>query len=481
MQSPVARSNPYDGDANDFKVFTLPVTGAVRVYGPEMDVLRTAEFQRLAGLRQLGTAYVVFRGAVHTRFEHSLGALNEAQRLIDAVNRNPATSEVIDGDAQRLIRMTALLHDITHIPFGHSLEDELRLLRRHDENRPRFQRLVTESPVGGFLRQALGDDGFGDYLALSGSARDEDVAQLRFPYAADVVGDTVCADMLDYVLRDLHACGMPVTLGDRFLDFFAITPTSLTRTADRRRMALSLNKTGMPRPDVESEVIKLLTYRYELVERVYFHHAKNAASVMIGRAVWSAGLIGDSTDDDDAHFDWLSDELLLAALASPQIADTLQLHRHPRAPSEIQLASDLAAAVQRRALFKVAYLGVYDDLADRVHHLYQAYAEPAKRRALEDSLAAAAGLPPGRVLVHLPSPKMLQKEAAVRVLTADREVVTLDAWDQQHSRRALALVDAHRRLWRVSVYVDAASSPAQRGGVRSAAEDAFTAPSRYQK
>ena len=46
----------------------------------------------------------------------------------------------------------------------------------------------------------------------------------------------------------------------------------------------------MPRPDVESEVVKLLSYRYELAERVYFHHAKNAASVMIGRAFQELGL-----------------------------------------------------------------------------------------------------------------------------------------------------------------------------------------------
>ena len=57
--------------------------------------------------------YMAYRGAVHTRFEHSLGTLNEAQRLIDAVNRNPSTSEPIRANAQQLIRMSALMHDIT--------------------------------------------------------------------------------------------------------------------------------------------------------------------------------------------------------------------------------------------------------------------------------------------------------------------------------------------------------------------------------
>ena len=62
---------PEDGRV---KVFTLPVSGSVVLAGPEIDVVDSPEFQRLAGLKQLGTSYLVFRGALHTRYEHSLGA-----------------------------------------------------------------------------------------------------------------------------------------------------------------------------------------------------------------------------------------------------------------------------------------------------------------------------------------------------------------------------------------------------------------------
>jgi len=99
---------------------------------------------------------------------------------------------------------------------------------------------------------------------------------------------------LDYIERDLAGCGVLGAMGTRFLDFFTITHGTSLRPVDRQRMALRPDKRGMPRPDVESEVVKLLSYRYELAERVYFHHAKTAASVMIGRAVVEAGLVPDA-------------------------------------------------------------------------------------------------------------------------------------------------------------------------------------------
>src|SRR5438067_13582899 len=63
------------------KVFTLPACpGGVILYGPEIELVSTPTFQRLAYIKQLGTSYVVYRGARHTRFEHSLGTLYMADK-----------------------------------------------------------------------------------------------------------------------------------------------------------------------------------------------------------------------------------------------------------------------------------------------------------------------------------------------------------------------------------------------------------------
>jgi hypothetical protein len=81
MKSPY-RKRPQDSKG---KVFTVRTTGSVFLFGPELEILDTREFQRLAAIKQLGTSYFVFRGAVHTRFEHALGAVATAQKMINAV------------------------------------------------------------------------------------------------------------------------------------------------------------------------------------------------------------------------------------------------------------------------------------------------------------------------------------------------------------------------------------------------------------
>jgi len=124
---PPTVDKPYPNDSRT-KTFTLPVSGSVVLWGPEIDVVASREFQRLGGIRQLGTSYVVFRGAVHTRFEHSIGSLHEAERMVYSINSNPYGVTTVDGTGRRLARLGSLLHDITHVPLGHTLEDEFQFI-----------------------------------------------------------------------------------------------------------------------------------------------------------------------------------------------------------------------------------------------------------------------------------------------------------------------------------------------------------------
>src|SRR4030095_9864289 len=71
-----------------FSVIRDPVHGDVYLTHEEIAVLDTREMQRLRGIKQLGTAYLVYPGAVHTRFDHSIGTLHMAAKLIEAVNRS---------------------------------------------------------------------------------------------------------------------------------------------------------------------------------------------------------------------------------------------------------------------------------------------------------------------------------------------------------------------------------------------------------
>src|SRR5262249_18294620 len=113
--------------AKRFSVLRDPVHGDVYLTHEELLVLDTPEMQRLRGIKQLGTAFLVYPGAVHTRFDHSIGVLHMTQRMIEAINRNfelaPRDTLGIGEREARVLRIAALVHDVTHIPYGHHIED----------------------------------------------------------------------------------------------------------------------------------------------------------------------------------------------------------------------------------------------------------------------------------------------------------------------------------------------------------------------
>ena len=76
------------GPRRKFLVVRDAVHGDVTLTEEEGRLLDTAAFQRLRGVRQLGSAFLVYPGAHHTRFEHSIGTLEMASRIVEAVNRN---------------------------------------------------------------------------------------------------------------------------------------------------------------------------------------------------------------------------------------------------------------------------------------------------------------------------------------------------------------------------------------------------------
>ncbi len=174
------------------KLIRDAVHGDIEVGALEIELMDTVEFQRLRGIKQLGTAYLVFPSAVHTRFEHSVGTSWMAHRVLESVRRNQTISE----DDEMLIRVTALVHDITHIPFGHTLEDERRVLPRHDKDEERVDYFLRTSSIGRILkREGLQDD------VIQILKRDE-------TYRSDIVGGAISADLLDYLRRDTYFCGL---------------------------------------------------------------------------------------------------------------------------------------------------------------------------------------------------------------------------------------------------------------------------------
>jgi len=107
-----------------------PVHGAITVDAAETAVINHPYVQRLRGIRQLGFSHLPFPGAVHTRYNHSLGVMHLAGRAFDACFRDSPFSTPQDQAAFRhCVRLAALCHDIGHAPFSHAAEFAMPTLR----------------------------------------------------------------------------------------------------------------------------------------------------------------------------------------------------------------------------------------------------------------------------------------------------------------------------------------------------------------
>lgn len=101
------------------------VYGFIYLTKEEKELLSTPYFQRLNHIRQLGLAYFVFPGAVHTRFSHSLGVLHIAEKMIQRlkkINYELLTEDKNKDKYHKILRLAALLHDIGHYPLSHTIE-----------------------------------------------------------------------------------------------------------------------------------------------------------------------------------------------------------------------------------------------------------------------------------------------------------------------------------------------------------------------
>lgn len=282
-------------ERND-KRFRIP-NRDVKLTDYEVAVTHTKAFQRLFHLKQLGLAYLVYPCATHTRAGHSIECLDEAAKLLNAIKGD-------QDEEYRHVRMAALLHDIGHIPFSHTLEDENEVLQKHDKGeRLNIVLDKLKNEVGQDVRKLI-DKATPILLAISSDDEKE------HDWRSDLVGNTVCADLLAYITTDAAWTGIEKRPGYyRIYDYFIKTPEEIENVPLRDRLCIRLTKGGL-RTDIVSAILDLLDMRYALTERVIVHHAKAIASAMLARASRLAGL-----KEDAALLD-MGDEMFIAHLTA---------------------------------------------------------------------------------------------------------------------------------------------------------------------
>lgn len=251
----------------------VPVTGRVQ------RVIDHPAFQRLRRVRQLGPTHLVYPGAVHTRFEHSLGVYSCVRMYVAALLQNQAFADAATEEDLMAVLAAGLLHDVGHYPFAHSLE----ALHLKGRDTPRHEdvggeiilgkvdALRGEEPLSAILERDWGVDPHRVIRLCTGHLGEDATAMDRI--LRSVVSSTIDADKMDYLERDSHHMGVPY---GRNYDRGRLL-ASLTLNRDEDGIAI-FSKGKVP---AEMFVFS----RYTMFSEAYWHHTVRSASAMVESAL----------------------------------------------------------------------------------------------------------------------------------------------------------------------------------------------------
>lgn len=329
-------------------------------------LLNTREFQRLRRIRQLGFSDLVYPGATHSRFAHSIGVYQTARRLVDVIAR-----EKHDPDRERVALLAALLHDIGHGPFSHAFEAAATaadLSRRHEDWSAEIIQGDTE--VNRVLREV--DGGLpGDIGTLLKEEDPEDI------FAA-VVSSQFDADRLDYIQRDRLMAG--VEFGhfdsDWLFDCLEVGSITMGEQTPYEAPCLFLGPKGV---QVAEEYLEA---RYRLYRMVYMHKTTRAAEKMLEALLKTA-----TSELKDAEL--VKREPVLRYFVSSSLDSYLALDDASvwaalaiYAECENPHVSRLAGRLRNRDLYKCVDIGVRDRTNG---NLYLRFRRTLKERSAEAS------------------------------------------------------------------------------------------------
>jgi len=225
-----------------------------------LQLINTPEMQRLRRIKQLGVTELVFPGANHSRFAHSLGVLHTARLFLDQFER--CEGKRLPEGTRVLILCAALLHDIGHGPFSHVFE----LVT--DVWHETYTLAILRDPqtqVHRCLREY--DPAMPERLASFFDEDVEDTSEVP-EYLKRVVSGQLDADRCDYLLRDSHATGT------NYGDFDLMWMLAQLRPEPSRK-GFYLTRKGLAAAET------YLFARYHMYRTVYFHKTSRAAEVML--------------------------------------------------------------------------------------------------------------------------------------------------------------------------------------------------------
>ncbi len=231
----------------------------------EQAIIDTPIFQRLRRIKQLALATLVYPGAQHTRFDHSLGVFHVAATMADRVR--------LDDSEKRLIRLTALLHDIGHGPLSHVSESILEKFADREKLSLKPGQQVHEVLTAAIIKH---DPSLARHLCEAD--REKIIGLLEGSWGdsllRSIISGPIDADKQDYLLRDSYFCGVRYGVYDlgRLLGALRVN-----EDADERFLAISAD-------DVHA-LEQFVLAKYYMATQVYQHRIRLISDAMVTRGI----------------------------------------------------------------------------------------------------------------------------------------------------------------------------------------------------
>jgi len=396
--------------------------------GPrEEKLIGTAPFLRLQKIKQLGFVYRIWPGATHTRYEHSLGCYYLAVRALRSLLQRGDDGGLFGvslSSVQTLV-VAALLHDIGHYPFSHTIEELGYPIIPHEKV---GRSIIEKSEIATILERDyhLSPERVADFIdppRVKALPDDDELLNSLLSGALDV-------DKLDYLPRDARACNVPYGGVDvaRLQGSLRIHPN----VHNQRRVVVTHK--GI------SPLHSLLHARQEMFDNIYWHHTTRALQVMLMRAVYEAMLCGALQVEQLVGLD---DATLLALLAETHMPTS---------------SRKLADNLEMRRPYKVVI--EFTRLAGRIYSRLEAlFWDTQRRRHIEQLLAAElAGaldieIADFEVLFDIPRPEKWEMDVWVTFSNPPVGMNSLVTWVEATGLQPddLARYEQHQRRIRVVV------------------------------
>ncbi len=286
-----------------------PVHGYVKITEVERDLIDSPFIQRLRRIHQLAGAYLVYPGAVHSRFEHVVGTMNVAGMIAESLSKRIA----LDNDEVQEVRLAALLHDAGHGPFSHMYEEVLaeKTNLTHEDI---SQRVILETSIKDILeKHGFSPKKLSEFCVGKQTTKP--------PYLNEIIAGGHSADIMDYLLRDSYFTGVEYGRVDiyRVIDSLYAVDNHL-----------ALDNAALYAFEA------LLIARYEMFKAVYFHKTVRAAELMLVHSMTLADEVLHLTDLSEMNrYLELTDEIVLQKLTNLD-GDTTNLREARRLASDFR-------------------------------------------------------------------------------------------------------------------------------------------------